>query len=86
MYSIKVVDGQKKACCICDGSTWSGQVQVLAETYANCVDQTSACMFYAFATAENLLIYGADISNAFTEAPLPKQGFYICPDHAFNEW
>jgi hypothetical protein len=24
--------------------------------------------------------------NAFTEAPPPKQGFYICPDRAFNEW
>jgi hypothetical protein len=41
-YSIKAVDGRKKARCICDGSTRSGQVRILAETYANCVDQTSA--------------------------------------------
>jgi hypothetical protein len=25
-YSIKAVDGRKKACCVCDGSTRSGQV------------------------------------------------------------
>ena len=26
------------------------------------------------------------MSNAFAEAPPPKQGFYIYPDRAFNEW
>ncbi len=85
-YSIKAVNGCKKACCICNGLTRSGKVQVLAETYANSVDRTSACMFYAIATAENLLIYVADVSNAFAEAPPPKQGFFIHPDRAFNEW
>jgi hypothetical protein len=47
--------------------------------YTNCVDQTSACLFYAVAAAENLLVYEADVSNAFAEASPPKQGFYICP-------
>jgi hypothetical protein len=28
-YSIIAVDGRKKAHCICDGSTWSGQVRIL---------------------------------------------------------
>jgi hypothetical protein len=36
--------------------------------------------------AENLLIFGADVSNAFAEAPPPKQGFYIYPDGAIHEW
>ncbi len=36
--------------------------------------------------AENLLIYDADVSNAFAEATPPKQGFYIHPDQAFREW
>ena len=39
---IKAVGGRKKARCVCDGSMRSGMVRVLAETYANCVDQTSA--------------------------------------------
>jgi hypothetical protein len=38
------------------------------------------------AAAENLLVFGFDICNAFTKAPPPKQGFYIRPDRAFNKW
>jgi hypothetical protein len=37
-YAIKAVDNRKKARCVCDGSTRSGMVRVLAETYANCID------------------------------------------------
>ncbi len=70
-YAVKAVEGHKKARCICDGSTWSGMVFVLAETYANCIDQTSTCLFYAIAAAENLPLSGADISNAFAEVPPP---------------
>ena len=79
LYSIKAVDGRKKARCTCNGSTRSGQVCILDKTYANCVDQTSTCLFYRIAAAENLIVYGADVSNAFAEAPPPKQGFYIRP-------
>ena len=85
-YAIKAVDGRKKAWCICDGSTRSGMVKDLAENYANCVDNMSACLFYAVVAAENLLVFGADISTAFAEAPLPKQGFFIRPDCSFNKW
>jgi hypothetical protein len=86
LYGIKAVDGRKKARCTCNGSTRLGQVCILDETYANCVDQTSACLFYGIAAAENLIVYGADVSNAFAEAPPPKQGFYIRPNKAFHVW
>ncbi|KAL7550176.1 hypothetical protein ACHAWF_013416 [Thalassiosira exigua] len=85
-YAVKAADGQKKARMTCDGSTHSGQVRVLDHTYTNCVDQTSSRLFYAISAAENLLIYGSDVSNAFGEAAPPKQGFYIRPDKAFHEW
>ncbi len=85
-YVIKSLDGRKKARCMCDGSTCSELVQVLNETYTNCVNQTSSRLFYAVAAAENLLVFGADVSTAFAEAPPPKQGFYIRPDKAFNNW
>ncbi len=85
-YNIKALDGRKKAQCICDGLTCSGQVLVLAEMYANCVEQTSARLFYAVAATENLLVFGANISNAFAKAPPPKQPFFIRPDKAFHEW
>jgi len=44
----------------------------------------SSRLFYVVSLAENLLIYGADVSNAFAEAPPPKQGFFIHPDRAWN--
>jgi hypothetical protein len=84
-YSIKTLDGRKKARCICNGSTQSGSVKVLDKTYANCVDQTSSRLFYTIAAAENLVIYCTEVCNAFAEAPPPKQGFYVRPDKAFNE-
>jgi hypothetical protein len=79
-YIIKALDGRKKAQFACDSFPWSGQACILDETFANCIDQTSSRLFYGIATAENLLIYGADVSNAFAEAPPPKQDFYIYPD------
>ena len=85
-YAIKEVHGCKKARCTCDGSTRGGQVRVLDYTYANSPDHTCLRLFYAIAAAEDLVLYGADVSNAFAEAPPPKQGFYIRPDLAFKAW
>jgi hypothetical protein len=85
-YAIKALDDRKKARCVCDSSTRSGMVRVLDETYANCVDQTSSRLFYAVSAAENLLIFGADVSNTFAKAPPPMQGFFIRPDKAFHDW
>jgi len=85
-YAIQAVDGRKKARCVCNGSTRSGSVQILGETYANCVNQTSSRLFYAIAAAENLLIFGSGVLNAFAEAPPPKQGFYILLDKVFHKW
>jgi hypothetical protein len=83
MYNIKEVDNCKKTWCTCKGSTCSGQVQVLDFTYANCVNQTSACILYAVFAAENFIIHGTDVSNAFAKAPSPKQSFFIRPNKAF---
>ena len=85
-YAVKDLDNRKKARCTCDGSSRGGKVRVLDHTYANCVDHTASRLFYAIAATENLVIFGADVSNAFSEAPPPKQGFYIQPDRAFKEW
>ncbi len=85
-YNVKALDGCKKACCMCGGSPRTSQATILDETYANCLDQMSSCLFYGIAAAEILLLLGADVSYAFAEAPPPKQGFYIYPDRAFREW
>ena len=81
-YNIKDINGRKTARCACDGSTWDGKVWVLDYTYNNCVDHTVSKMFYVMSAAENLLVYGADVGNAFSEAPAPCQKFYIQPDRA----
>jgi hypothetical protein len=85
-YGIKTLDGRKKARCVCNGSSRSGSVKILDEMYANCIDQTSSRLFYAISAGENLLVFGADVSNAFAKAPPPKQGFYARPDRAFHNW
>jgi hypothetical protein len=33
-----------------------------------------------------MICFGSDVSNAFGNAPPPKQGFFIRPDTAFKEW
>ena len=71
-YNTKELDKQKKARCTCDGSTRAGQVRVLDRTYANCVDQTISRIFYALTAAEKIVVYGANVSNAFGETPPPK--------------
>jgi hypothetical protein len=85
-YVIKALGGRKKAQFACDGSPWLGHAHILDKTYANYINQTSSHLFYGIAAAKNLLVYGADVSNAFAETPPPKQGFHIHPDQAFHDW
>jgi hypothetical protein len=85
-YVVKELDGRKKAQCVCNCFSCSGQVRVLDHTHANCVARTRLHIFYAISAAENMLFYGADASNAFAKAPAPKQGFFIYPDWAFKDW
>lgn len=85
-YNIKDVDKRKKARCACDGSTRGGKARILDYTHANCIEHTASRLFYSISAAENMLVFGADVCNAFSEAPPPKQGFYIQPDRAFREW
>jgi hypothetical protein len=63
-----------------------GAVRVLDYTHANSIYQTGSRIFYALSAVENHLVFGSDVSNAFGEAPPPKQGFFIRPDKAFHGW
>ena len=82
-YAIKALDGRYKARCTCDGSLCSGQGCILDETCANCVDQTGAKIFYSVSAVENLLIFGADFSNAFAKTPPPNRAFTSFPTKRF---
>ena len=59
---------------------------MIGHTYANYINHTSSPILYAAAAAENILIFGLDVSNTFGEAKTPEQGFYIRPDSAFHDW
>ena len=86
-YAIKAVDGRKKARCVCDGSTRSGSVQILDETYANCVDQTSSRLFYAIAAAENPFERHLHLNRASISVPtrlFTNGGLNTNIDHLFH--
>jgi hypothetical protein len=58
----------------------------LDHTYAACVDQNAARIFYALTAQDNYVIAGADAANAFAEASGPKVIYYIRPDEQFKNW
>jgi hypothetical protein len=78
-------DGRKKARCVCNGSPKMGTV-TLGETYAASLDQTAARIFWAAAALKNMVVIGADASNAFAEAPPPVAPLYVTIDKLFREW
>jgi hypothetical protein len=43
-YTIKALDGHKKARCVCNGSSRLGLIKVLDKVYVNYIDQTSSCL------------------------------------------
>ncbi len=64
------MDGVRKAHMVCDGSPRQGTI-TLGHTFANSVDAASKRLFWAVVAEKGLIAYGADVSNAFAEAPPP---------------
>lgn len=83
-YLIKQ-DGTKKARMVCDGSPRQGTI-TLGHTYANSLMAASERMFWALVATHNLVAYGADVTNAFAEAPPPVHPLFLYIDDAFKEW
>ena len=80
-------DGLKqKARATCNGGSRYGKAVTLAHTYASCVEQPAARLFYALATLEAMTVVGADASNAFAEAPPPVSPLYMLIDDQFRHW
>jgi hypothetical protein len=83
-YSIKM-DGVRKARMVCDGSPRQGTI-TLGHTFANSVDAASEHLFWAVVAEKGLIAYGADVSNAFAEAPPPIHPLYMRIDDAYRDW
>ena len=79
-------NGDQKARATCNGGKRYGRAVTLAHTYASCVEQPAARLFYGLAALENMIIVGADASNAFAEAPPPASPLFMKIDDQFREW
>ena len=84
-YLIKE-DGRKKARCVCNGSPSKKGSVTLGHTYAASLDQNGSRIFWATAALRNLRVYGADVSNAFAEAPPPAAPLFVHVDKQFRDW
>ena len=84
-YGIKT-DGTKKARCVCNGNPRRKGTVTLAHTFAACLEQPGARVFWASAAIPGMIVVGADASNAFAEAPPPKAPLYVVVDQQFREW
>jgi hypothetical protein len=85
-YLIKLTCGTKKARGVCNGAPGKKGSITLGKTYAGSLEQTGSRIFYATCAILNYLIYCADVSNAFAEAPPPKAPLYMRPDQQFRDW
>lgn len=79
-------NNRKKARCVVNGSKRGRQNARVGHTFANSVSQESERLFWALAAKLGLIVIGADVSNAFAEAPMPDSDVYIQPDEIFRAW
>ena len=78
--------GTKKARCVCNGSPKMKGTVTMGNTYAGSLDQTGSRIFWAATAINNYITIGADVSNAFAEAPPPKAPLYVKIDEPYREW
>ena len=78
--------GTKKARCVCNGSPKMKGTVTMGNTYASSLDQTGSRIFWAATAINNYITIGADVSNAFAEAPPPKAPLYVKIDEPYREW
>jgi hypothetical protein len=70
----------------CNGGTRFRKVVTLAETYATCVEKPAHRLMWSLIAALSYVGLGCDVSNAFAEAPAPKEPFYMVVDEQFRDW
>jgi hypothetical protein len=75
-----------KARGTCNGGKRYGKAVTLAHTYASCVEQPGARIFWSLSALHGMTVLGADAGNAFAEAPPPVQPFYMAIDDQFRNW
>jgi hypothetical protein len=84
-YNIKD-NGTLKARCVCNGKPSNKNTAVFGYTFAKSLDQVGSRIFWATAAAKNMIVRGADASNAFAEADAPKIPLFVRIDQQYREW
>jgi len=79
-------DNRLKARAVCDGSKRGRRNAKIGHTFANSLAQNGERLFWALAAKKGMIVTGADVSNAFAEAPAPDEPLYILPDDVFRDW
>ena len=79
-------DNRLKARCVVNGSKHARKAAQVGHTFANSLGQDSERLFWALAAKLCMLVIGADVSNAFAEAPTADEHLYIQPDDNFRDW
>lgn len=77
--------GTKKARMVLDGAR-NRDLTTFGHTYANSLDAPSERLFWALVGKLGLTAIGADVSNAFAEAPAPHAPVYMYIDDTFRDW
>ena len=84
-YNIKD-DGTLKARCVCNGRPSNKNTAIFGHTFAKSLDQVGSRIFWAIAAIKNMIVRGADASNAFAEADAPKIPLYVRIDQPYRDW
>lgn len=84
-YFLKLC-GTRKSRMVCNGNPRQKGTVTIGHTYANALDAASERLFWSIVADEGLIAIGADVTNAFAEAPPPKAPLYLYIDEAFREW
>jgi hypothetical protein len=79
-------DNRLKARCVVNRSKHARKATQVGHTFANSLGQDSERLFWALAAKLGMLVIGADVSNAFAEAPTTDSELYIQPDDIFCDW
>ena len=85
MYLVKT-DGTKKARCVCNGQPKFKGTVIFGYTFAKMYNHIGSRIFWGAVASINLIVRGADPSNAFAEAKAPDIPLYVTVDTQYREW
>jgi hypothetical protein len=87
LYSVKPHDNKrKKVRGFCDGSTRGGNTMVHGATYAPMPQHIDVRLQIALSALMGMYLWHTDVTNAFAEAELPEQMYYMLCDQVFKDW